>query len=68
MGSDLGPKRRGPNCARILSAGPVEKIVPNLRPPALKDAMEVTVEHLGAVQFEVNAREHTISCDQPPAG
>jgi hypothetical protein len=28
--------------------------------------LEGTVEHLGAVQFEVNAREHTISCDQPP--
>jgi putative redox protein len=28
--------------------------------------MEVTVEHLGAVQFEVKARQHSISCDQPP--
>ncbi len=28
--------------------------------------MEVTVEHLGAVQFEIKARQHTISCDQPP--
>jgi uncharacterized OsmC-like protein len=27
--------------------------------------MEVTVEHLGAVQFEIHARQHTISCDQP---
>lgn len=27
--------------------------------------MEVTIEHLGAVQFEIKAREHTISCDQP---
>jgi len=27
--------------------------------------MEVTVEHLGAVQFEIRARQHTISCDQP---
>ena len=27
--------------------------------------MEVTVEHLGAVQFEVKARQHTILCDQP---
>ena len=27
--------------------------------------MEVTVEHLGAVQFEVKARQHTIACDQP---
>jgi len=27
--------------------------------------MEVTVEHLGAVQFEVKARNHTILCDQP---
>lgn len=27
--------------------------------------MEVTVEHLGAVQFEIKARQHTISCDQP---
>ena len=28
--------------------------------------MEVSVEHLGAVQFEIKARQHTISCDQPP--
>lgn len=28
--------------------------------------MEVTVEHLGAVQFEIRARQHTIACDQPP--
>ncbi len=28
--------------------------------------MEVTVEHLGAVQFEIKARQHSISCDQPP--
>jgi uncharacterized OsmC-like protein len=28
--------------------------------------MEVTVEHLGAVQFEIKARQHTIVCDQPP--
>jgi putative redox protein len=27
--------------------------------------MEVTVEHLGAVQFDIKARQHTISCDQP---
>lgn len=27
--------------------------------------MEVTVEHLGSVQFEVKARQHTIVCDQP---
>ena len=27
--------------------------------------MEVTVEYLGAVQFEVRARNHTIACDQP---
>jgi len=27
--------------------------------------MEVTVEHLGAVQFEVTARQHKIACDQP---
>ena len=26
--------------------------------------MEVTVDHLGAVQFEIHARQHTISCDQ----
>jgi uncharacterized OsmC-like protein len=29
--------------------------------------MEVTVEHLGAVQFEIRARQHTIQCDQPEA-
>jgi uncharacterized OsmC-like protein len=28
--------------------------------------MEVTAEHLGSVQFEIKARQHTISCDQPP--
>ena len=27
--------------------------------------MEVLVEHLGAVQFEIKARQHTILCDQP---
>ncbi len=30
--------------------------------------MEVTVEHLGAVQFEIKARQHTIISDQPPEG
>jgi uncharacterized OsmC-like protein len=29
--------------------------------------MEVTVEHLGAVQFEVRARQHTLVSDQPEA-
>ena len=28
--------------------------------------MEVHVEHLGSVQFEIKARQHTIACDQPP--
>jgi len=28
--------------------------------------MEVVVEHLGAVQFEIRARQHTLVCDQPP--
>jgi len=27
--------------------------------------MEVTVEHLGSVQFEINARSHSIVSDQP---
>jgi putative redox protein len=27
--------------------------------------MEVRIEHLGAVQFEIHARQHTIVCDQP---
>jgi len=27
--------------------------------------MEVQVEHLGDVQFEIRARSHTIDCDQP---
>ncbi len=27
--------------------------------------MEVFVEHLGAVQFEISARGHKIACDQP---
>src|SRR5271165_5359550 len=28
-------------------------------------AMEITVEHLGAVQFEIKTREHSIVSDQP---
>jgi len=28
--------------------------------------MEVTAQHLGRVQFEIKARQHTIACDQPP--
>jgi len=28
--------------------------------------MEVTVEHLGALQFEIKARQHTLASDQPP--
>lgn len=28
--------------------------------------MEVTVQHLGAVQFEIQARQHAIISDQPP--
>ena len=27
--------------------------------------IEVHVEHLGAVQFEIRVRQHTIACDQP---
>ena len=27
--------------------------------------MEVSIEHLGEVQFEIRARTHTIACDQP---
>src|SRR5262252_2583388 len=27
--------------------------------------MEIVVEHLGAVQFEIKARQHTIISDQP---
>jgi hypothetical protein len=27
--------------------------------------MEVLVEHLGAVQFEIKAQQHKIVCDQP---
>lgn len=27
--------------------------------------MEVIVEHLGDVQFQIKARHHTIACDQP---
>ena len=27
--------------------------------------MEVTVEHIGAVQFEIRARGHVIASDQP---
>lgn len=27
--------------------------------------MEVSIEHLGDLQFEIKARSHTIDCDQP---
>lgn len=27
--------------------------------------MDIVVEHLGAVQFEIKARQHTLICDQP---
>jgi uncharacterized OsmC-like protein len=27
--------------------------------------MEVLIEHLGAVQFQIKARQHQIACDQP---
>jgi putative redox protein len=27
--------------------------------------MEVLIEHIGAVQFEIKARQHTLICDQP---
>lgn len=27
--------------------------------------MEMTIDHLGAVQFEIKTRHHTIICDQP---
>jgi putative redox protein len=27
--------------------------------------MEILIEHLGAVQFEIRARQHTVICDQP---
>ena len=30
------------------------------------DKYEVSVEHLGAVQFEIKARQHTLASDQPP--
>lgn len=30
-------------------------------------SLEITVDHLGAVQFEIRARQHTIMCDQPEA-
>ncbi len=30
--------------------------------------MEVTVNHLGAVQFEIKARQHTVISDQPAEG
>src|SRR6185369_1943057 len=28
--------------------------------------MEVFIEHLGDVQFEIKARQHVLDCDQPP--
>jgi len=34
--------------------------------PRKADSMEVTVEHLGDVQFEIRARQHVVVSDQPP--
>src|SRR5271165_5269862 len=31
----------------------------------MEKSMEITVEHLGASQFEITARTHSIICDQP---
>jgi putative redox protein len=31
----------------------------------MEEIMEVLVEHLGAVQFEIKARQHVIASDQP---
>ena len=28
--------------------------------------MEVIVEHIGALQFEIKVRQHAVVCDQPP--
>lgn len=28
--------------------------------------MEIRIEHLGGVQFEIKARQHVLVCDQPP--
>jgi putative redox protein len=30
--------------------------------------LEVSVDHLGSVQFEIKARQHMIVCDQPETG
>jgi len=46
MGSDLGHSVAAPIVPGLFQRARLRKIVPNLRPPALKDAMEVTVEHL----------------------
>jgi len=32
----------------------------------LEGLMEITVEHLGALQFEIKARQHAVVSDQPP--
>jgi len=39
----------------------------DIAPTQGDNTMEVHVEHLGAVQFEIKARQHTIACDQPEA-
>jgi putative redox protein len=33
----------------------------------MEASMEIIVEHLGSVQFEIKARGHSIICDQPVA-
>jgi uncharacterized OsmC-like protein len=38
---------------------------PDGRAQRREDSMQITVEHLGAVQFLVKAREHSIVSDQP---
>ncbi len=37
----------------------------NVAEPLMERRMQITVEHLGAVQFEIKARQHTIVSDQP---
>ena len=52
-------KPGGYSCKRDDGASPENNLIRG------QSIMEVTIEYLGAVQFEVRARTHTIICDQP---
>jgi uncharacterized OsmC-like protein len=48
-----------------VQASQTARSVRSYKKPYVEAIMEVTVEHLGAVQFEIKARQHKIVSDQP---